>query len=374
MARDSRLLGALGVALLLGLTAVPAAGSTTSSSPLEIAHWNGTTWTRVSTPHVDGALNAVTAISTDDVWTVGIANRRPLALHWNGSSWRQVAVPAPKQPGNGVLAAVSASSPKDVWAVGYWRRRTLIEHWNGHRWTRVPSPANGAAGYLRGVWALSTRDAWGVGSQGTRTLLLHWNGRRWARTPSPSPGAATADELGAVAGASAADVWAVGTSAFKRSNGAQNERTLVLHWNGSRWRQVPSPNTGPLQHGNSLFGVATPGAEVWAVGLHGTGRGSAPLAEHWTGHSWRIVATPAWPGAECCTNTLKTAVALGSSDVWAAGNFINVKSEFVPLVDRWDGTHWTRVPLGNVLRNGFVSGLAAVSANDVWLVATHPLT
>jgi hypothetical protein len=367
VARDARLLGVVGAALVLAFSAASASAATASA--LEIAHWNGTAWTRVATPHVSGGLSAVTAIAPSDAWAVGDAAGRPLALHWTGGSWRRVATPAPAHSGNGVLAAVSASSSKDVWAVGYWKRRTLIEHWNGMRWAHVASPAHASAGYLRGVSALSPTDAWAVGSQGKATLTLHWNGKRWTRVPSPNPGPAAgrADALSAVSGA-----WAVGSYSFKRANGAGNQRTLVLHWNGTRWDSVASQDSAPLRYGNALVAVAARGSAVWAVGSHGTGRGRAPLAESWNGHSWRVVATPAWPGATCCTNALKQVAVDQSGGVWAAGDYSNVRMAFVPFVDRWAGSAWKRFPLGTAIRDGFVTGIAATSADDVWVVANRP--
>jgi hypothetical protein len=367
VARDAGLLGALGAALVLASSSASASASTASS--LEIAHWNGTVWTRLATPHLSGGLSAVTAISTSEAWAVGDAAGRPLALHWTGGSWRRVATPAPVQSGNGLLAAVSASSSQDVWAVGYWRRRTLIEHWNGERWTHVLSPSGASAGYLRGVSALSPTDAWAVGSQGKATLVLHWNGRRWSRVPSPNPGPAAgrADTLSAVSGA-----WAVGSYSFERADGAGNRRTLVLHWNGKRWTSVASPNSPPLRHGNALVAVAAPGHAAWAVGSHGTGRGRAPLAESWNRHSWHVVATPAWSGATCCTNGLEQVVADRSGNIWTAGYYSDVHMAFVPFVDRWDGSAWKRFPVGAAIRNGFVTGIAATSADDVWVVANRP--
>jgi len=72
---------------------------------------------------------------------------------------------------------------------------------------------------------------------------------------------------------SANDVWAVG--GYLR--GATN-KTLILHWNGTSWVQVPSPSLGT---NDGLFGVDTtsPG-NVWAVGGYALGGTSLTLAVH----------------------------------------------------------------------------------------------
>jgi hypothetical protein len=44
-------------------------------------------------------------------------------------------------------------------------------------------------------------------------------------------------------------------------------RTLILHWNGTAWKRVQSPNTGDASTDNMLFGIAAHGADdLWAVG------------------------------------------------------------------------------------------------------------
>jgi hypothetical protein len=77
------------------------------------------------------------------------------------------------------------------------------------------------------VTALSARNAWAVGSyqlnSQDRRLILHWNGTRWQQVPSPASG-----ELTSVTATSARNAWAVGeTKAYK---------TLIIHWNGSAWK------------------------------------------------------------------------------------------------------------------------------------------
>ncbi len=73
-------------------------------------------------------------------------------------------------------------------------------------------------------------------SGGGLGFLLSWNGTGWKTVPSPNPGRYDTG-LFAVAAVSAADAWAVGD--YESILGSN--RTLILHWNGTRWKQVPSP-------------------------------------------------------------------------------------------------------------------------------------
>jgi hypothetical protein len=175
-------------------------------------HWNGSAWSVVSSPAVaSGKLLGVAAAATNDVWAVGftLIGSPPLIEHWNGTSWRTVK--APKQAC--VLNAVTAVSSTDVWAVGDSGNGTLTEQWNGKKWSVVPSPNVGTQpNELFGVAAVSASDIWAVGFSEPnpsvfRTLTLHWDGTSWSIVTSPSP---VNDTLRAVAAVSTSDVWAVG--------------------------------------------------------------------------------------------------------------------------------------------------------------------
>jgi hypothetical protein len=76
------------------------------------------------------------------------------------------------------------------------------------------------------VTATSASNAWAVGSTGTKTLIVHWNGTAWKRVPSPTP--AAGGFLGGVTATSARNAWAVGRTGGK---------TLIEHWNGVTWRR-----------------------------------------------------------------------------------------------------------------------------------------
>jgi hypothetical protein len=180
----------------------------------------------------------VIAISASDAWAVGSG---ALALHWNGSSWARVPVPHPGTFANG-LRGVAAVSASDVWAVGSWQDtptavKTLIVHWDGTRWTKVPSPSFGAGSQygsvLTGVSATSASDVWAVGyyskanpSATFQSLILHWDGTTWTQVPTPS-GIGYRSRLFAVSAVSTSDAWAVGYYGIDRS--------LILHWNGTTW-------------------------------------------------------------------------------------------------------------------------------------------
>ena len=49
-----------------------------------------------------------------------------------------------------------------------------------------PSASLPVFGFLNGVAATSARNVWAVGgTNGGKTLIVHWNGSAWRRVPSP---------------------------------------------------------------------------------------------------------------------------------------------------------------------------------------------
>ena len=188
------------------------------------------------------------------------------------------------------LTSVSAVSASDAWAVG--NAPGLALHWNGTRWVRTAIPHSSSLSALNGVSALSASDAWAVGALGdvsTTTLALRWNGTAWARVASPSPGRSPLnDSLSGVSVLSASDAWAVGASG-RGHTPFSPQKTLVLHWNGTRWTQVPAPS--PRGTGTSPFTVLTgvsarSPSDAWAVGCACTNDFDTTLVLHWNGTAW----------------------------------------------------------------------------------------
>jgi hypothetical protein len=113
----------------------------------------------VASPFINNSsLSASAAITANDIWAVGefpIANTatQPLAEHFNGTSWSVVSTPAL----NGTFTGVAGATSTDVWAVGNQAAgksvNTLIEHWNGTSWGVVSSPKLPDGSELRGVTA-----------------------------------------------------------------------------------------------------------------------------------------------------------------------------------------------------------------------------
>lgn len=311
-------------------------------------HWNGRTWVQYPMA-VNGYFNGIASTSAADVWAVGgtgwFSPADTLADHWNGKSWTRVSTPNP--PGGGYFNAVAATSPSNAWAVGLvgggpgagGSTTPLIEHWNGRRWSIQRFPAVPGGGQLTGVTAISASNAWAVGwtdSAIQQTLIEHWNGRVWARVPSPNvPGATNSILRGVTAVARDHNsVWAVG---FAIVDGLS--KALVLHWDGTRWTIVP----GNTPDGDAaLMGVVdTWTNNIWAVGdiYPSTCGNSGPkcqtLIEHWNSKRWKVLPSPNPPSGYL--NLLWAASATSRGDIWAVGT----TDYGTTLIEHWNGSSWS---------------------------------
>jgi hypothetical protein len=75
------------------------------------------------------------------------------------------------------------------------------------------------------------------------------------------------------------------------------------------------------------------------VGEAFTASSSAPLAERWTGHRWRLQRTPAPSGFSHAQ--LRSVSCTTASDCWAVGGTYSPADDV--LIEHWNGTAWTLV-------------------------------
>jgi hypothetical protein len=344
--------------------ATPTPGPTTTVSG---------TWKIVSSPNVGTGtfgnyLNAVAAVSANDVWAVGFSPapsgtplyiKQSLIEHWNGDTWSVITSPNPAGKPDVELNGVAAISASDIWAVGhsgdpaFIPLQTLTEHWNGTSWSIIPSPSPGTynGNDLTAVAAVSSNDVWAVGwyqsgptGQEGGALTMHWDGTSWTVVPNPSRWT-----LHAVTAISSNNVWAVGEQS-------------ILHWNGANWSNVlfppPVNDSYPFLKGVS----AVSANDIWAVGYsqwsYFSGYRSAPLTYHWDGTRWSLV-----PNAGGIDEYLFAVAAIAANDVWAVGD--NGQTQ------HWNGATWSRVTAPYPDNGGRFNAVDAASAGDVWAVGNY---
>jgi len=199
---------------------------------------------------------------------------------------------------------------------------------------------------------VASDDVWAVGhgddfaTLRSRTLIEHWDGARWRIVPSPNPaGPDDPNRLFAVLAVAADGVWAVG----EQGSGPES---LILRYDGTAWTVVANNCGGSLRGITSVPGTST----LWAVGENTTC--------FYDGEAWAPTPQPGFPDLEDVSAT-------SAEDVWAVGFEVSCDPFTCysrSVVQRWNGTQWTAVnhPLAAQL-----GGVHAAAADDVWSVGTN---
>jgi hypothetical protein len=302
-----------------------AVGQSGSGEPI-LEHWDGTAWTSVPQPVPVGALGDVAAISPDDAWAVGNDNNVAVVEHWDGTQWERVPVQLPSDAGLNALAALSSN---DVWAAGEYRANNgtlqpLFVHWDGTSWSPVRQGAGTkrSGGKMFDLAALSPTDIWAVGYKGTPSidefepLAEHWDGTAWQVIDVPVPQPPGNNILDGVSGVAADDVWAAGST---------EDGGVVQHWDGNAWNVELLENEGPVS------GVGAAGADdIWVVGTVSQPR---PLILHWDGQAWKRAPARAGVGT-----SLRDVEVISPNDVWTVGNYFPVDfTELDPVTLHYSG-------------------------------------
>jgi hypothetical protein len=205
-----------------------------------------------------------------------------------------VGVPATVAPVSSlsVLDGVFCTSGTRCWAVGSQLGAddmsivNQVMRWNGTRWRQVSAPNPGGTGTdsisaLFAVRCVAAANCWAVGERsgsGGAMLneALHWNGTKWAAVPTPDPGgkgSGKVSELEDSTCVTAADCWAVGDFGSGKQGPAEKRMNQVLHWNGKKWTRLRVVNPGGTGtgHVSTLFAVRCSSAsDCTAVGDYGT--------------------------------------------------------------------------------------------------------
>jgi hypothetical protein len=143
----------------------------------------------------------------------------------------------------------------------------------------------------------------------------------------------------AIAADSSTDVWAFGLSNVTGG-------PVALHFNGSTWAVIPAANS---RFGFRVGGLAALSpTNVWAAGAQADSDHDAtvPAAEHWDGASWSLVPVPNPNPTTTFNIGLSGIAAISANDIWAVGSFPVIGGEQT-LTEHWDGTSWSIIASPN---------------------------
>ncbi len=343
---------------------------------------------------VTNELKAIGVVAPNDIWAVGKCNScggNGLLEHWNGNTWAIV----PNGIFTSGFEDIAVVSANDIWVVGNGGgnpNSAVTVHWDGSSWTRIGLGIYGSGDTLLSVEAVSSNDVWAVGYNDDGVLIFHWNGTGWSRggfsravqeqlkggSLAPAYSLTRLTDLAVI---SQNDVWAVGTIRVSGSN-----RTLTMHYDGTSWNIVGSPSPGT--YSNILESVAAVSAnDVWAVGYFANAYSDAPsftLTLHWNGTQWSVVSSPNPTGpaggklgssepnnnSEILGHKLYSVAAASANEVWAVGKYspTNYWNSTTAIVLRWDGSQWQPVTGPNPENHNQLLDVSVIAPNYAWAV------
>ncbi len=226
-----------------------------------IYHYDGKTWTDMTTPELSGygtAMRAVAAVARDDVWAVGVNGR---VAHFDGKTWRGEQLDVARVSKTPDVKGYYNLIDVVAWPGEVWVTASASEYYrfDGKSWAVVPVPEVRPRTFQQ-VWGTSPKDVWSIGGR-----MDHFDGARWdTSTILPA-------SVREAHGSAPNDVWAAGWKGHhKQDNGA------LVHFDGTSWSETPLSPEVPL-----LWSVHAHGKNsAYAVGEHG-------WALEWNGASWR---------------------------------------------------------------------------------------
>ena len=262
-----------------------------------IYRWNGTTWTRQSTP-TTRTIVSVWGANASDAFAGGDGG---IMLRWNGTVWTSMSFPSSAtvlaiwgSASNNVYASTAAgeilrfngtawaysnvvanslwtifgASPSDVYAAG---TQGFITRYNGTAWGVLPAPSGGL---ITGVWMSGSNNVLAVGTDATNSVgaAFRFNGTSWQTLATGGTNVLTS-----VWGPSVSDVYATG------------ERGTILRFNGTNFQTMQTGTTSLLW---SVSGSPNGDGGAFAVGINGTivtGRNGSAIVSGSNGRTYAPV-------------------------------------------------------------------------------------
>jgi hypothetical protein len=130
------------------------------------------------------------------------------------------------------------------------------------------------------------------------------------------------------------------------------------------FRADVGPQAGTSAQFNAVSGLSS--SDVWAAGSFVQNGASRPLVQHLSGSVWQTLNPPI-AGSSA---SLTAITALSGSDVWAAGSFVQ-NGAGNPLLEHWDGTSWHVIPGPRAGSSASITAMSVLNDTDVWLAGSY---
>ena len=288
-------------------------GTTSSvcpSPPQPVGLTSCTTWTTSSVAHPLGSTH-------NQLWSVAMSGSKlglavgeyslakksyPLVYRFSNGSWSLMNIANPLGIVASSLHGVAIGSATSAFAVGDQHAllkasKPFTEFFNGRVWKSVAVPNPGVVGTRAYTASLASVTvipgtlgkkfmAVGTYSNGHDTMPFFdsWNGLAWKQikfanttlqiwlnklSPTVQYRSPVSSTISSVTALAPNNMWAVGYYTITHlAPTPPNNHTFTIHFNGSTWTPVDSPNRNSANTPNELTSVSSRGLAVYAVGYY----------------------------------------------------------------------------------------------------------
>lgn len=204
-----------------------------------VVRYDGAAFTMndASAAGLDG-FTSIWATGPSDIWVVG---DDAIVAHYTGTSWQRTIVGSPFK------SSIWGSGPSDVYALSTFD----LSHYDGNTWTEIELDDGSPAGGDGQVWGTSSSDVWLMNGD---DAAHHFDGSTWTSTPF---------ELGDFEA-----VWGIGDTIW-----AAGSPGAIIKFDGD-WESLAMQRIGApyLQQMVAVHGSSA--NDVWVVG-HQLGEGGS---------------------------------------------------------------------------------------------------
>jgi hypothetical protein len=364
------------VTIVVTLISTAVAGATIIVAP---AGASGPTWSKVAITSPGGSpfFSTMTCVSGKDCWSPGDTAAAPkyatvaVMEHWNGKTWSPVSTPVH----GAALGRVACVTAKDCWVGGFLGASNgnvspVVERWNGKSWASSSLPSVSGSDqnvYVDSVTCLSASSCYAMGGAGNSAtspyspVVFHWNGATWstmAGVPMPT-GYKSADIEQMRCPTSTICV----TEGVEIPTGSYFDRVYSDTLHGSTWKlhQMPQPYHAQYSYSDAPDLTCSSSTQCVApINTTADANGKTeytPFLELWNGSSWKLDKVPT--SIAKSYGQFTDVACLASSKCWVTTD---------GGVDEWTGgTSWTAGSTPEPANSDF-DAVACVPANACYLL------
>jgi hypothetical protein len=323
-------------------------------------------WYGLTMPGYSSQSNAVSCGSATECISVGTEGKYAASDIWNGTEWSPARWPLARPSGAVEMSARALSCPttETCISVGSWTESkdyasALVETLTGSEWAAgaVPLPESTVRSNLVSISCTAASACTAVGSYEAglsyKAFAERLSARGWSLETVPQPAGAS---LEGVSCSSATSCVAVG-STYSGTNGFE---AFTETWNGSAWSTHTPTITGAKQSALSTVSCTAATACTEAGWYETSTKERVTLVERWNGSEWSKETFSSPKGARYEPEIASLACTSATS-CEAAGSTQTVPDSLaaVATVESWNGAEWT---------------IQETPALDSWQVRLHGLS